>query len=144
MDRRNITGLWEGTYVYPSYEGPTTPFVANLVDRDGDFSGSTLEPNLNGILGESEELEATIVGRRQDRAIDFTKTYDGTVVGDSIDYVGQLSEDGTMISGVWSNAEMDGTFEMHRDARLEDLVTAEEEAELPQQPQPATVPDALN
>ncbi len=130
-DRFDMTGLWHGTYVYPSFQGPTTPFVANLADEGGRLSGSTMEPNIHGFLGEPEELEATIVGNRQGRSVDFIKTYVGEVVTDSIDYVGQLSEDGSTVTGVWSNNDMDGTFEMHRDLALEEVIEVEEAIELP-------------
>ena len=130
-DRLNMTGMWEGTYVYPAFQGPTTPFVANFVDQEGDLGGSTLEPNNLGMAGEPGELQATLVGNRQGRAVDFTKSYDGEVVSDQIDYVGQLSEDGETVTGVWSNSEMDGTFEMHRERAWEELAVTETAEELP-------------
>jgi len=139
-DRLNMTGMWEGTYVYPAFVGPTTPFVANFVDQDGHVSGSTIEPNNLGIPGEPEELEASLVGNRQGRAVDFTKSYLGWAIEDQIDYVGQLSEDGETITGVWSNADMDGTFEMHRERAWEELASAETSEELPV---PAAVPTEL-
>jgi hypothetical protein len=130
-----MTGLWHGTYVYPSFQGPTTPFVASLDDQGGHIGGTTLEPNLQSIPGEPEELNATLVGTRKGRSIDFIKTYDGEVFNDSIDYVGQLSNDGTTVTGVWSNNDMDGTFEMHRDISLEEVTAVETgqevDAELP-------------
>lgn len=55
----------------------------------------------------------------------------GKVVDDVVDYVGQLSYDGLSVTGVWSNNDMDGTFEMHRDLKFEDMVSVEEQAELP-------------
>lgn len=130
-DRLNMTGLWHGTYVYPGFVGPTTPFVANLSDEHDRLSGTTMEPNLHGFPGEAEELEANIAGMRQDRSVDFTKTYDGEVSNEAIDYVGRLSDDGSTVTGVWSNGDMDGTFEMHRDLTLEELAQAEERAEMP-------------
>ena len=143
QDRLDMTGLWHGTYVYPRFAGPTTPFAANILDVDGRLTGSIIEPNLIGIS--SEELEAAIAGNRNGRAVDFIKTYDGkSDAANSVDYVGLLSDDGNTVTGVWSFEAWDGTFEMHRDARLEDLVSAEEEAELPQSLQPAVVPDALS
>lgn len=132
-DPLDMTGLWHGTYVYPRFAGPTTPFVANIQDVDGRLSGSIMEPNLVGVS--SEELEAVIAGSRQGRAVDFIKTYDGkSDASNSVDYVGQLASDGNSVTGVWSYESWDGTFEMHRDARLEELIAEESEAELPMAP----------
>lgn len=137
-DRLDMTGLWHGTFVYPAFAGPTTPFVANIVETDGRLAGTTMEPNLiSGLPGEEGELEAAIAGTRQARAVDFIKTYDGKVVDNSVDYVGQLSGDGRTVTGVWSYEAWDGTFEMHRDAVLEEAV-AEEVAE--EVPVPVAVP----
>lgn len=45
-----------------------------------------------------------------------------------VDYVGQLSGDGMVVSGVWSLFDINGTFEMHR----EEQVAAMEKAETAQ------------
>jgi len=54
--------------------------------------------------------------------VDFTKSYRAGSFGYEapIDYVGSLSQDGLMITGVWSMYEMDGTFEMVRDVAVAD------------------------
>jgi hypothetical protein len=135
-DPLDMTGLWHGAYVYPAFAGPTTPFVANIVDRDGIISGTIIEPNLVGFL--SEELEATIAGSRSGRAVDFIKTYDGkSDANNSVDYVGQVSAEGDLVTGVWSYESWDGTFEMRRDARLEEVLAADtaEELVIPGEPQ---------
>ena len=117
----DLTGLWHGTFVYPAFSGPTTPFVARIVEVQGRLSGTIIEPNLVGRM--SEELEAVIEGAREGRAVDFIKTYDGkSDASNSVDYVGQLSQDGATITGVWSYEAWDGTFEMHRDAALEEEI----------------------
>jgi hypothetical protein len=86
-----------------------------------------MEPNTMG--SGSDQLEAVISGSRAGSAVDFTKVYDGASdAAHAVDYVGQLSSDGNSISGVWSLAETDGTFEMHREAVWEEV--AEEEAEI--------------
>ena len=130
-DRLNLTGMWDGTYVYPGFAGPTTPFVANLTDSGGSLTGTTLEPNTHGFFDAPDELEATVAGARSERAVDFTKTYCGGPIEDPIDYVGQLSEDGNLITGVWSVLDMDGTFEMRRGIALEELSEVREEAQMP-------------
>ena len=129
-DRLNMTGMWEGTFAYPAFEGPTTPFVAHFSDVDGVLSGSIIEPNTIGFA--SDELEALLSGNREGRAVDFTKTYDGSSdAAHAVDYVGQLSDDGDSVTGVWSLAELDGTFEMHRERAWEELAVTEAAEELP-------------
>jgi hypothetical protein len=129
-DRLNMTGMWEGTFAYPAFEGPTTPFVVHIADVDGVLSGSIIEPNTIGYA--SDELEALLSGNRQGRAVDFTKTYDGSSdAAHAVDYVGQLSDDGDSVTGVWSLAELDGTFEMHRERAWEELAVTEAAEELP-------------
>jgi hypothetical protein len=117
--RANLSGLWLGSFSYPGGIGPTTPFMAKLVDEGGSLSGETVEPNTMG--ASSDSLEAFIRGSRQGSAVDFTKTYDGASdAAHSIDYVGQVSGDGNMITGVWSMTGLDGTFEMYREAVWEE------------------------
>ena len=125
-DRLDMTGLWEGVYAYPAFQGPTTPFVARIEETDGALTGSIMEPNTMG--WSTEELEAALNGAREGRAVDFTKAYDGSSdAAHAVDYVGQLSDDGTLVTGVWSLAELDGTFEMRRSASLEEVLEAEAE-----------------
>ena len=120
-ERINLSGLWLGSYSYPAGGGPTTPFMAKLVDHEGSLTGEIVEPNTMGLT--SETLEAFLVGARHGRAVDFTKTYDGASdAAHSIDYVGRLSGDGNAITGVWSMEGLDGTFEMYREAVWEERV----------------------
>lgn len=117
-NRLNLSGRWDGTYAYPGGVGPKTPFVAELAEEAGAVSGTIVEPNLMG--SSSETLTSIVRGTRAGTAIDFTKTYDGASdAAHSVDYVGQLSADGTAVTGVWSLDQMDGTFEMHRQAAAE-------------------------
>jgi hypothetical protein len=122
----NISGLWMGSYSYPSGRAPTTPFLARIEDDGGALSGTIIEPNTMG--PSSDSLESILSGSRQGHAVDFTKTYDGASdAAHAVDYVGRLSEDGNTISGVWSLAELDGTFEMYREAVWEEKVGQEAE-----------------
>ena len=133
-DRLNMTGMWEGVYAYPAYEGPTTPFVARIEEENGALRGSIMEPNTIG--WSSEELEAILRGTREGAAVDFIKTYDGSSdAAHDVDYVGKLSDDGNLVTGVWSLAELDGTFEMRRDIALKALTEAEDVVELPEERQ---------
>jgi hypothetical protein len=125
--RIDLSGLWLGSYSYPGGLGPTTPFLASLSDDHGALSGTIVEPNMMG--RSSEQLGAILSGSRSGRSVDFTKVYDGASdAAHAVDYVGRLSGDGNTISGVWSLENLDGTFEMHREAVWEER--AGEEAEV--------------
>jgi hypothetical protein len=120
----NISGLWMGRYVYA--RGAAVPFLARIEDAEGALSGSIIEPNTMGLS--SDSLEAILSGSRHGNAVDFTKAYDGASdAAHAVDYVGQLSGDGNTISGVWSLADADGTFEMHREAVWEEVEGQEAE-----------------
>ena len=122
----DLSGLWLGSYSYPIGLAPTVPFLARIEENGGSLAGSTVEPDMVG--APSETLEALIRGSRSGASVDFTKTYDGKAgVSNSVDYVGRLSADGNTISGVWSMAELDGTFEMHREAVWEQRAGREAE-----------------
>jgi hypothetical protein len=122
----NISGLWLGSFSYPVALGPTTPFLARIEDHDGSLAGSIIEPNTVG--SSSTELEAVLSGSRAGHSVDFTKVYDGASdAAHAVDYAGRLSEDGNSITGVWSLADIDGTFEMHREAVWEEQEGVEAE-----------------
>ena len=124
--RINVSGLWLGSYSYPAGMAPSTPFMARLEDDGGSLTGTTVEPNRMG--HSSDTLQARLSGSRQGSAIDFTKMYDGeSDAAHAVDYVGRLSGDGNTISGVWSLADVDGTFEMHREAVWEEVAGTEAE-----------------
>lgn len=129
MSHRDISGDWAGHYSYPAGLGPSTPFLAVIRDDGGRLSGHVVEPNLMGRSG--AHLNAVISGARADRAIDFTKVYDGA--GDAahaVDYSGHLSEDGMTITGIWSLGTMDGRFEMRREDGGADAATRKAEEEV--------------
>jgi hypothetical protein len=121
---RNISGLWMGSFSYPSELGPTTPFLARIVDEDGRLSGDIVEPNTVGAT--SEQLQSFLSGTRQGASIDFVKAYDGSSdAAHAVDYVGRMSGDGMSITGVWSLADLDGPFEMFREAVWEEVTGVE-------------------
>ena len=122
--KANISGLWMGSYSYPF--GAAVPFLAKIEDAGGALSGSIIEPNTMGVS--SDSLEAIVSGSRHGSAVDFTKAYDGASdAAHAVDYVGRLSGDGNSIAGVWSLADADGTFEMHREAVWEEAEGRETE-----------------
>ena len=118
-ERINLSGLWLGSFSYPAGAGVTTPFLARIEDHDGSLAGSIIEPNTVG--RSSDQLEAVLSGSRAGTAVDFTKVYDGASdAAHAVDYVGRLSADGNSVTGVWSLEDLDGTFEMHREAVWEE------------------------
>ena len=128
MATDDISGEWHGTYRYPNGTGPDTPFLAVIEERAGHLSGSIIEPH---VYRPAETARAAIVGHRSGAQIDFTKTYHGTgrEYATPVDYVGQLSADGSRIAGAWSLLQWDGSFEMYRDVADEADAETEEEVE---------------
>jgi hypothetical protein len=122
--KANISGLWMGRFSYAF--GGSVPFLASIADADGALSGTIIEPNTMG--PSSDSLEAILSGSRHGSAVDFTKAYDGASdAAHAVDYVGRLAADGNMIVGVWSLADADGAFEMHREAVWEEAEGQEAE-----------------
>lgn len=124
LDPLDLTGQWNGTFAYPGSAGPATPFVAAIDEIAGYFTGSINEPDLfTGAV-----IVAAITGTRSGSSVDFTKTYGASASGaydNPVDYVGSLSPGGTIVTGVWSLLDWDGTFEMVRDeAASEPVVEA--------------------
>ncbi len=76
-------------------------------------------------------ISAVLSGTHAGSSVDFTKTYPGGEWGyeNPVDYVGQLSSDGLSITGMWSLLDMNGAFEMHRDAAEEIKLSRTEGAE---------------
>lgn len=113
----NLTGVWQGLYTYPAQYGSVS-FTATLIETESHVSGSTHEPCVVGDCP-SETLYATLLGRRQDSAVAFTKTYDvaaGSVYG-TVEYEGTLSGDATEIEGRWKvSSGWSGKFLMIRSA----------------------------
>ena len=77
-----------------------------------------------------QTIGAKVSGHRSARSVDFTKIYLDPPPGyeNPVDYVGQMSRDGMTVVGMWSLADMNGTFEMHREigvAEREEAGTAE-------------------
>ena len=116
--KANISGLWMGSYSYP-WPQASVPFLARIEDRDGALTGTIIEPNTMG--ASSDSLEAILSGSRHGSAVDFTKAYDGASdAAHAVDYVGRLSGNGNSITGVWSLEDLDGAFEMYREAVWEE------------------------
>lgn len=127
----NLTGDWSGEFMYPLHSGPTTPFLATIVDDAGRVAGSIIEPDT---VSGGPTVTAVLSGHRSGSSVDFTKRYLCPPYGyeNPVDYVGSLSEDGNTVTGVWSLLEADGTFEMRREATAGDLVEEDAAVALPE------------
>jgi len=120
-DAEDLSGRWTGVYFYPvdpewnpDDDMPPTPFTADLEDVGGRVTGTTLEPDVLGPSG-SPPIPATIEGERIGLRLDFTKFPDGGGQTHSIDYHGDISVDGHVISGTWViHGEWSGAFQMQR------------------------------
>jgi hypothetical protein len=112
----NLTGVWHGTYSYPSGRGPVS-FVATLIESGSSVSGTTHESCAVG-GSPNETLYAVLSGSRNGSTVDFTKTYDGAnPFYRAVNYEGTLSSDGTEIEGRWIIAGVwSGKFLMIRSA----------------------------
>lgn len=116
----DLTGEWHGEFSYPARLGPTTPFIARIEERAGRLAGTIIEPN----IVQGGTIASAIAGLRHGSAVDFVKSYSGCTTGDydmPVDYVGSVSADGNVVRGVWSLLEMDGSFEMRREAVLAEV-----------------------
>ena len=119
-DRIDLSGRWTGVYFYPADPEwnandnmPATPFTAELVDRDGRLTGTTVEPDLTGPKG-APPIEATLEGERLGARVGFTKVPGGRQTH-TIDYHGEVSADGDGIEGVWIiHGDWSGAFRMQR------------------------------
>lgn len=129
-DPLDLTGLWDGTFRYPG-DGPDTPFLCRITDNGGRLTGIITEPDM--FYRSAGTLSAELAGVRRDRSVDFVKTYRGQRVGyeKPVDYVGQVSSDGLVITGSWSLSRWDGSFEMFRDPPYAEEEQVEEATKVP-------------
>ena len=125
-DNHDLTGMWDGVYSYPAVPdaGPTTPFLADISEVGGRISGTIIEPN----EFRPGTAHATIIGHRAGNVVEFSKSYHGAgpEYDEPVAYTGQLSDDGTLITGHWMMQEWSGPFEMVRQAKVEALEEARE------------------
>ena len=113
----SLTGIWHGLYSYPIPRTPVS-FVATLIETASSVSGTTHERCTIGPTSQNEILYATLLGRRQDSAVAFVKSYDGANPHyGTVAYEGKLSADGTEIEGRWTVlGSWSGKFLMIRSA----------------------------
>lgn len=109
----DLTGRWTGSFSFADNDGPTTSFTIQLRDDGGVVAGTCVEPNSIG----SGDLESGVEGDHNGSKIEFVKSYvPGTfrVFGRPVNYFGDISGDGSTITGVWSLSDTHGTFTMAR------------------------------
>jgi len=109
----DLKGLWSGYYRYSSSSDVgDTPFKARLSVSDGKLTGMIVENHHTTGRAMKSEIEGDAV----DRTLRFTKRYvdGGSEYGRPVEYVGELSADGSNISGTWTLPDDAGTFSMDR------------------------------
>ena len=105
----DLSGRWSGFYSYP-VALPPVAFEAELREVAGRLTGTTSESE------DGRPLNAVLDGHRSGRSVRFAKMYEAADEGyDTVEYVGELSEDGNEISGRWRISGIwSGTFLMVR------------------------------
>ena len=120
----DLSGDWIGNYSYPGELEPV-PFLATLVESNGNLTGETTEPGHTPEMGTI--AHALVQGQHQGPQVHFTKMYD-TIDDDPILYEGTVDETATEIHGSWTIAgKWSGSFVMSRTAAAEERVDTEEE-----------------
>jgi hypothetical protein len=120
----DLSGDWIGSYSYPGELEPV-PFLATLVESNGNLTGETKEPGQTPEMGAI--AHALLQGSRSGAKVRFTKMYD-TIEDRPILYEGTVDENATEIHGSWTIVdEWSGSFLMRRAIAAEEEVEAEEE-----------------
>lgn len=120
----DLSGDWIGSYSYPGELEPV-PFLATLVESNGNLTGETKEPGQTPEMGAI--AHALLQGSRSGAKVHFTKMYD-TIEDRPILYEGAVDENATEIHGSWTIVgEWSGSFLMRRAIAAEEELEAEEE-----------------
>ncbi len=120
-----LSGVWSGEYWYGG-GGGRTPFAANIVDKAGILTGTTIED-----APRWGELSATLAGARTGSDVNFTKVYDQAreLRACPIAYSGIANAELDSVEGDWVLMERNplrGGFRMRRvSPRAEAEVTRE-------------------
>lgn len=116
VPRTNISGVWNGTILYPDGRAPK-PFTFTF-DADNSCRGRGEEPNTFGTRCSLElfsNLSCSALALYAGRVITINKTYDGTCgATHSVIYTGTVSADLNEISGIWSLGDISGRFSLRR------------------------------
>ena len=96
----DLTGQWQGQYSYYRNKAPV-PFSARLTENDSWLDGLIEEVGTAGDA-KGKPIAATLQGRRTGRSVTWIKIYHGSFrLYDSVQYRGDVSEDGQEIEGQW-------------------------------------------
>ena len=111
----SIAARWEGKFYYASGDKRLpVAFTWELQANGTAIAGRSTEPATFG-NGSASFLYAKITGTLQGMSIVFTKTYDGTAgVSHAVQYVGEVTADGTGMSGTWRIGTATGKFQATR------------------------------
>jgi uncharacterized caspase-like protein len=108
-----LSGKWSGMYFYPNDVQAAVDFEMKVVHAAGDRLTATVkEPNTFGPNPAQEphlyaKCKGTFDGAA--RRLTWTKTYDGTDgISHSVEYTGDLSEDGKSVEGTWTIKDENG------------------------------------
>ncbi|WP_379552049.1 hypothetical protein ACRAQ7_07920 [Erythrobacter sp. W53] len=107
----DINGTWEGSFEYSSsLDVGEFPFKARLKNSDGTISGIILEDHVSG----SGQVKSTVEGQCNGREMRFTKQYldSSEEYKTLVQYEGEISASGDVISGKWILPHDSGTFSM--------------------------------
>ena len=112
----DLTGQWQGQYSYYRNKA-AVPFSATINENGSWLDGLVEEV---GTAGEAKgkPIAATLQGRRTGRSVTWLKIYHGNFrLYDSVQYRGEVSEDGQEIEGQWViHGNSGGRFLMVRQA----------------------------
>jgi hypothetical protein len=112
--KQNLTGVWQGLYSYPAFREPVY-FVATLIQAGAMLSGAIQEAEV-GETGAPLTLFAYVSGSKNESAVTFAKTYDGSAGWQhAVQYDGTINGDATEIEGRWEiQNDWSGRFLMIR------------------------------
>lgn len=120
----NLTGIWNGEYIYQKGAGrDPVAFRLFLVHDGARLTGGVMERNTFG-EGDESWLHAAIVDAEFDADsgnLEFTKRYDGTDgVDHDVEYTGLVADDSQGIDGKWNiPGSWSGGFQVSRDTGTE-------------------------
>lgn len=127
----DLSGLWEGVYVYTHDPNTSVSFDVELKDEAGQLSGLITEPNTFD-RDAGPLLTSVLSGQWRDDLVTFKKTYVGEGEAQhSVHYTGRLSKENTHILGHWQIDWTTGKFEMTRlSGQAETVKEQKEELEI--------------
>lgn len=104
LETANLTGIWQGYYLYPD-SGLPVPFIATLLESGRFVTGTTHEIASRGVAP-GQTLYAMIDGSRHGANLCFVKHYshsgENTGYDAPVRYDGLVSADGSQVEGRWT------------------------------------------